>query len=233
MEGERKKELKKRRRKLLIILLILSSINILIYLLFNQSGGYSRTGEYIEYSFSMALKGVLVTVVLAIPLLGFILALLFNFIPHKDYLYSESYRRTALIIMIIINSALLIYQSRPYIADLFTMGRVSKEEQIEKLDEFKQHMLSYRDSSLHYFDKAINEFSTTGDTQTVSIKYSPALLKYEYKTDSLSRFFHLKLTDYGLSQEDYNKAMQEIQSEFKVVMLKFNEFRSLGLDIIY
>ncbi len=92
-------------------------------------------------------------------------------------------------------------------------------------------MISLKDSSLYYFDKAIEEAELSNDLLEISKRYSPKLKMYQFKIDSLSRRFHTKLFDYGLTQSDYETCMNEIKMGFSVLSIKYNEYRSAGLVI--
>lgn len=224
-------DLKKQKRKYLILVIALMIINLLLYILFNRNGGYNMKGEYIEYSFLHALKSSLITILIGIPIISHILGLIFNLIPYKGLEYSKKYFRTVLIIMVVINSSLTIFQ----IINFSRTNNVSKPEtgikQTEKLDEFKMDMISFKDSSVYYFDRAIEEAKSSNELFEISKKYSPKLNMYQFKIDSLSRGFHFKLTEYGLTQSDYETCMNEIKAEFSVLSIKYKEYTSAGLVI--
>lgn len=224
-------KLKKQKKKYLLIVIGLMIINLLIYNLFNRNGGYNMKGEYIEYSFLQALKSSLIMILIGIPIISHILGLIFNFIPYRSIEYSKKYLRTVLIIMIVINSSLLIFQIINFSRTNNDSKIETKYKQTEKLDEFKKEMILFKDSSVYYFDKAIEEAKTSNQLLEISKKYSPKLNMYQFKIDSLSRGFHTKLSEYGLTQTDYETCMNEIRTEFSALAIKYNEYRSAGLII--
>lgn len=224
-------DLKKQKRKYLLIVIGLMIINLLIYNLFNRNGGYNMKGVFIEYSFLQALKSSLITILIGIPIISNILGLFFNFIPYRKLEYSKKYFRTVLTIMIAIYSSLFIFQIINFSRTNIDSKIETNNKQTEKLDEFKKEMISLKDSSVYYFNKAIEEAKTSNQLLEISKKYSPKLNMYQLKIDSLSRGFHTKLTEYGLTQTDYETCMNEIKTEFSALSVKHSDYRNAGLMI--
>lgn len=224
-------ELKKQKRKYLIIAIVLGLVNLLVYNFFNRTGGFTLSGEYIEYSVIQALKSSIITLFISTPVVCFILGLIIAMLPYKGLVYSQKYLRAVLIVMIIAYSFLLFAGIAGSSVFKKNEGMKSNNKQNEKLEKYKKELISIRDSSVLYFDKAIEDVNKNNDVKLVSKKYGPKIGFFQYKLDSLSNDFYIKLNEYGLTQSQYDSCMNSIKNEFNILINKFNEYKNKGLTI--
>jgi len=214
-------DLKKQKRKFLVTAVSLTIINLLVYNIFNRNGGYNMAGAYIPYSFAQAFKSSLLTLLLAIPLLSAVLALAFALIPYKELAYAKKYSIAVLLLVIVLNASILLLQV-VYLSKTKQEAKQKHEDrQIERLDEFKKEMLTYKDSMLYYLDHAIEEAKSASDLIGLAEKYDPPLDRYEFKIDSLSKAFHSKLPEYGLNQLDYETCMRGLMQDFTILTSRY------------
>ncbi|HBS87861.1 MAG: hypothetical protein A2W91_10900 [Bacteroidetes bacterium GWF2_38_335] len=225
-------DLKKQRNKYILVIILLAIANLLIYNIFNRNGGYNMRGEYIEYSFIQALKSSLIMIFIGIPVASHLLSLVFSMIPYKGLDYKKKYFRTTLLVIIVIYSLLFVIQIISYSVIQRDSDFNSNVKQSDKLVEFKNEMISLKDSSVNYFEMAIAESKTSDDLFEISKKYSPKLNLYQHKIDSLSLKFHSKLNEYGLTQSDYESIIKEVKNEFSVLLEKYDEYKKSGLVIL-
>lgn len=77
-----------------------------VFSAFINQGSVNMAGEYVDKQTVNA--AVLKTLLIAVPILSFILGALFAFIPYKKLSYKKKYLRASLLTIIVINSLMLL-----------------------------------------------------------------------------------------------------------------------------
>jgi len=105
------------------------------------------------------------------------------------------------------------------------------EVKVLEVTKFKSEMTELKDSVEFYFDKilAIKNIDGHPDTVPIILKQKVKYLEAEINTKIVS--FPKVAKEIGLSQEEYDKVILDIDSLFTSMTLKYSKIKEMGYEI--
>lgn len=227
------------KKKHLYIIIGLVVFNLLSYNLFVKTGGYDASGQYLPYDPGYALKASLITFLVSVPFVSFMLGLLVGIFPFKKLSYPVRYTRASLLTLLTFNGlaavgfccviALTAIGSYPPPQEPATANNPINKEQ--RIQDFKIEILALCDSSIYYFDWALDAAASGQDPDEISARISPKLNSLESQLDAKSRGFQRTATELGLTELEFNTVLNEVNNSAQAMMEKHRALKEVGIEL--